>query len=70
MFRPWESEDEMEEARQKAYANFEFLEKLGAPFFAFHDADIAPEGKSLEEYHRNLDEIVAIFKSEMERTGN
>ena len=69
MFRPWEREDAMEEARQKAYANFEFLEKLGVPFFAFHDMDIAPEGDSLEEYHRNLDEIVAIFKSEMERTG-
>jgi len=69
MFRPWEYDDAMEEARGKAYANFEFLEKLGVPFFAFHDADIAPEGKSLEEYHRNLDEIVAIFKSEMERTG-
>ena len=69
MFRPWEHGDTMEEARGKAYANFEFLEKLGVPFFAFHDADIAPEGKSLEEYHRNLDEIVEIFKSEMERTG-
>ena len=69
MFRPWESTDPMEEARNKAYANFEFLEKLGVPFFAFHDADIAPEGESLEEYHRNLDEIVALFKTEMERTG-
>jgi len=69
MTRPWESTDPMEEARQKAYANFEFLEKLGVPFFAFHDLDVAPEGDSLEEYHRNLDEIVAIFKSEMERTG-
>jgi len=69
MTRPWENTDPMEEARQKAYANFEFLEKLGVPYFAFHDLDIAPEGNSLEEYHRNLDEIVAIFKSEMERTG-
>ena len=69
MTRPWESTDSMEEARQKAYANFEFLEKLGVPFFAFHDLDIAPEGNSIEEYHANIDEIVAIFKSEMERTG-
>lgn len=69
MTRPWENVDPMEEARAKAYANFEFLEKLGVPFFAFHDLDIAPEGNSLEEYHRNLDEIVAIFKSEMARTG-
>ena len=69
MVRPWEDEDPMVEARQKAYANFEFLEKLGVPFFAFHDLDVAPEGNSLEEYHQNLDEIVAIFKSEMKRTG-
>ena len=69
MTRPWESVDSMEEARQKAYANFEFLEKLGVPYFAFHDLDIAPEAATIEEYHANIDEIVAIFKSEMERTG-
>ncbi|MCL1991233.1 MAG: xylose isomerase [Defluviitaleaceae bacterium] len=69
MTRPWESTDPLEEARQKAYANFEFLEKLGVPFFAFHDLDVAPEGTSLEEYHANLDEITDIFKAEMERTG-
>jgi len=69
MVRPWESTDPMEEARQKAYANFEFLEKLGVPYFAFHDLDVAPEGGSLEEYHANLDVITDIFASEMERTG-
>ena len=36
---------------------FEFFEKLGVPFFAFHDRDVAPEGATLKESHANLDEV-------------
>ncbi len=34
----------MEAARTKLAAAFEFFEKLGVPFFTFHDRDVAPEG--------------------------
>ena len=33
-------------------------DKLGVPFFCFHDRDIAPEGDTLKETNQNLDEIV------------
>jgi len=69
MTRPWDDKDPMEAARKRARAAFEFFEKIQAPYFAFHDADIAPEGADLEETNRNIDEIAAIFKEEMERTG-
>lgn len=55
--------------KNKAYAAFEFMEKLGIEYFCFHDVDIAPEGKTFEETQRNLDEVIPIIKSEMQRTG-
>jgi xylose isomerase len=52
-----------------ARAAFEFMEKLGVPFYAFHDRDVAPEGRSLKESHANLDAILPVLKEEQERTG-
>ena len=68
--RPWEDgTNSLDNARKRAKVAFEFFEKLGTPFFAFHDRDVAPEGSTLKESHANLDEIVKIFKDEMGRTG-
>src|SRR6185295_10198317 len=41
---------------------FEFTEKLGAPFYAFHDRDVAPEGKSLADSHKNFDAVAKALK--------
>lgn len=68
--RPWDDgSNSVPNAQRKARAAFEFFEKLGAPFYAFHDRDVAPEGKTLRESHANLDEVVKVFKDEQERTG-
>ena len=48
---------------------FEFIEKLGAPFYCFHDRDVAPEGKTLAESNKNLDAVVKVLKEEQQRTG-
>ena len=70
MHRPWDQrEDAMEIAKERVHASFEFMEKMQIPFFCFHDADIAPRGKTLGETNANLDEIVKVIKEEMERTG-
>ena len=46
--RPWEDgTNSMKMAETRVRVAFEFLQKLGAPFYAFHDRDVAPEGKSL-----------------------
>ena len=39
------------------------------PYFCFHDIDLAPEGKTLRETFKNVDEIVAIIKDLMAQTG-
>jgi xylose isomerase len=68
--RPWDDGVAgMERARTRVKVAFEFFEKLGVPFFAFHDRDVAPEGATLKESHANLDEVVKVIKDEMGRTG-
>ncbi|MFG6150296.1 xylose isomerase [Halobacillus sp. B23F22_1] len=63
--RPWNHYDGMDLAKARVEAAFEFFEKLGVPYFCFHDVDIAPEGNSLRESNQNLDEIVSMIKDYM-----
>lgn len=70
MVRPWEGPvDNVENAQNRARVAFEFMEKLGAPFYCFHDRDVAPEGGSLAETNKNLDAVVKVLKEEQQRTG-
>ena len=55
----------LDKAKARMTAAFEFFDKLGAPFFCFHDRDIAPEGDTLSETNRNLDIIVSYTKELM-----
>jgi xylose isomerase len=68
--RPWDDgSDSVDNARNRAHVAFEFIEKLGAPFYAFHDRDVAPEGQTLRETNKNLDAVVKVLKAEQKRTG-
>lgn len=67
--RDWDSLDEMEKAKARVDAIFEFMDKTGIEYFCFHDVDIAPEGNTLEESNKNLDEIVELIKKKMNETG-
>jgi len=68
--RPWDGiSDPMDLAKAKVEANFEFCEKLGTPFFCFHDRDIAPEAGSLRETNKRLDEIVRLIKDRMKTSS-
>ncbi|MBN1441573.1 MAG: xylose isomerase [Planctomycetes bacterium] len=70
MIRPWEApQDSVENAIRRARVAFEFMEKLGVPFYCFHDRDVAPEGATLAETNRNLDAVVKVLKEEQQRTG-
>ncbi len=55
--RPWFG-DTMAHARAKADAAFDLFDRLGVPFYCFHDADVRPEGATFAQSKRNLDEIV------------
>ena len=68
--RPWDDgSDSVENAIKRVDVAFEFIEKLGAPFYCFHDRDVAPEGGSLKESNEILDKVVAKLKEAQDRTG-
>lgn len=47
---PWlESTDVVGRAKEKMDAAFEFMSKLGTPYYCFHDLDLIDEGKNLGE---------------------
>jgi xylose isomerase len=69
--RPWNRPglDPMAAARAKMAAAFEFVSKLGVPFFCFHDRDMAPAGDTVAESTARLDALVDEALGYMERTG-
>jgi xylose isomerase len=69
--RPWLAPglDPMAAARSKLSAAFEFIGKLGVPFYCFHDRDIAPEGRTFAETKANLEAMVDEAEGHMARTG-
>jgi xylose isomerase len=68
--RPWTRvADPMEAARLKAEAAFELFEKLGVPFYTFHDRDVAPEGSTPRESRDRLQAMVEVLARHQERTG-
>jgi xylose isomerase len=70
MTREWEDgTDSLESALRRMRVNFEFLSKLGVKYYAFHDRDIAPEGKNFDETCRNLDVVVQLAKKLQDETG-
>ncbi|MCD8394906.1 MAG: xylose isomerase [Bacteroidales bacterium] len=67
---PWnEGTDALTIAKQKADAGFEIMQKLGIEYFCFHDVDLISEGDNVEEYEKNMKEIVAYIKEKMAQTG-
>ena len=70
IIRPWEAgRDPLAVAKTRMDAAFEFFTKIQAPFWCFHDRDIAPEGRSLAETNRHLDKLVAHAKALQKATG-
>jgi xylose isomerase len=68
--RPWEKGgDPVTIALRRMDAAFEFFTKIQAPFWCFHDRDIAPEGASLAVTNRHLDRVVAHAKQLQRATG-
>lgn len=65
MIRSWDKFKGMDLAKARVEAAFEFFEKLGVPYFCFHDVDIAPEGSNLQETFDNIDEITSMIKEYM-----
>ena len=70
MQRPWDDgSNSVANAQKRARVAFEFIGKLGAPYYCWHDRDVAPEGRTLAESNRNFDAVAKVLKEEQKRTG-
>jgi xylose isomerase len=70
MLRPWDDgTNSVANAQNRVRAAFEFMEKLDAPYYCWHDRDVAPEGSTLAESNKNFDAVAKVLKEEQKRTG-
>lgn len=68
--RPWDDgSNSLDNALTRVEAAFELFQKLDAPYYAFHDRDVAPEGSSLRETNANLQKIADSLKAHQQSTG-
>ncbi|MEN9569660.1 MAG: xylose isomerase [Bacteroidota bacterium] len=54
--------DAIERAKQKADAAFEFITKLGIPYYCFHDVDVVDYTNDIHENERRLNLMTAYLK--------
>jgi xylose isomerase len=66
---PWEkATDKMVRNFDRMDAAFEFMSKIGIPFWCFHDTDIAGDG-SVQEIEENLAQVVSYAKEKQSASG-
>lgn len=61
--------DPLDRARAKMDAAFEFITKMGIPFYCFHDYDLVDEADSLIESEKRLQKIAAYAGEKQEESG-
>jgi len=67
---PWDAaSDAVQAAKDKMDAAFEFITKLGAPYYCFHDIDLVNEGNSIAEYENRLQTMVNYAKAKQAASG-
>jgi xylose isomerase len=67
---PWDDGSaSVDNAKTRARVFFEFMGKCGIDHYCFHDRDIAPEGDSLAESERILDEVADEFERLQQEHG-
>lgn len=67
---PWnEGADADTRARNKMDAAFEFITKMGAPYYCFHDVDLVEEGDTFAEFSRRFEAIVEYAKEKQSASG-
>ncbi|RFS19822.1 xylose isomerase [Chitinophaga silvatica] len=67
---PWlTASDAVQSAKDKMDAAFEFITKMGLPYYCFHDIDLVDEGANLAEYEGRMQQIVAYAKEKQKASG-
>jgi xylose isomerase len=67
---PWlAATDAVQSAKDKMDAAFEFITKLGLPYYCFHDVDLVDEGANISEYESRMQAIVDYAKEKQNASG-
>lgn len=67
---PWSQQsDPILNAKEKMDAAFEFITKMGIPFYCFHDFDLVDEGGSIAESEKRLQTLVDYAGQKQENSG-
>jgi xylose isomerase len=67
---PWSAKaDAVERAKDKADAAFEFITKLGLPYYCFHDVDVVDYGNDINENDRRLQALTEYLKGKQKASG-
>lgn len=67
---PWSTgNDVLSVAKNKMDAAFEFMTKMGIPFYCFHDFDLIEEGSTIAESEKRLQAIVEYAKEKQKASG-
>ncbi len=67
---PWnEKTDAVERAKDKADAAFEFITKLGLPYYCFHDVDAVDYTTDVNDNDKRLQAITAYLKEKQKASG-
>jgi xylose isomerase len=67
-FYPWKNAADDDRIRQRLDAAYEFITKIGAGYYCFHDADVVGDG-TVFEIEKKLEKIVPVMKKIQEQTG-
>ena len=66
---PWDDvTDKLDSAKMRLEAAFEFISKIGAPFYCFHDTDMVGDG-SVFEIEERLSKVVPMAAELQKETG-
>ena len=65
---PWKDAANDVKTKQRLDAAFEFITKIGAGYYCFHDTDIVGDG-TVFEIEKRLEKIVPVMKKMQEQTG-
>ena len=67
---PWlTAADPLELARDRMDAGFEFITKMGIPYYCFHDYDLVAEGATLAESAKRLEQITDYAREKQQASG-
>jgi xylose isomerase len=64
-----EGANDIEKGKNKMDASFEFISKMGIPFYCFHDFDLVKEGTSIAESDKNVQAVVDYAKQKQAESG-